>query len=248
MRLTRCFSPVPLGSGTVITLPPAAGAHLTRVLRLRAGAALTLFDGRGGEYAARLLETTREGLRVAVGVFDPIERESPRTVRLLQCLARGERMDWTLQKATELGVTSIRPVRSEHSVVQLKEEDERRRLEHWRAVTIAACEQCGRNRLPTLEPLASLAQACNAVQSEATTVGLLLSPAANRSLPEALAAADGGAVSLLVGPEGGLSDGEEAQARRCGFQAVRLGPRVLRTETAPLAALAAIQALSGDFR
>jgi len=254
MRLTRCFSPAPLQAGRLVTLPAAAGTHVTRVLRLRTGAALTLFDGRGGEYAARLLGSDPDGVgvRVEVGEPRPIERESPLRVCLLQGLARGERMDWIVQKATELGVAVIVPFRGEHSVVQLDAAAAARRVVHWRAVAISACEQCGRNRLPEISAIAPLASALRAMAEAADqpreTLRLLLSPQAQQSMAARLATLPThGAVSLLVGPEGGLSDAEQHDARQYGFQSVRLGPRVLRAETAPLAALATIQALVGDF-
>jgi 16S rRNA (uracil1498-N3)-methyltransferase len=247
MRLTRCFLPGPLHAHSVVTLPEDSAVHIRRVLRLRAGAELTVFDGRGGEYAALLLPGAREGLKAEVGEHRAIEREAPVAVSLLQCLARGERMDWIVQKATELGVMQIAPVASRHSVVQLSGPAAERRVAHLRAVTIGACEQCGRNRLPTLAPLRALPAACEAAQE---ALRLILSPAAGQSLPELLARlpASDPSIALLVGPEGGLSEDEEQLARRHGFEPCRLGPRTLRTETAPLAVLAAIQTLAGDFR
>jgi 16S rRNA (uracil1498-N3)-methyltransferase len=259
MRQTRCFVPPPLSAHSIVTLPQAAAAHIRRVLRLRAGAELALFDGRGGEYAARLLDG-RDELRVQVGAHVAIERESPLPVTLLQCLARGERMDWIVQKATELGVGAIVPVASRHSVVQLAADAAERRVAHWRSVAIGACEQCGRNRVPALRTPCELHEACAATDA---TLRLLLLPDAEQSLTAVLAAAlaatranvagAAGAmgpvcIALLVGPEGGLADDEVALARQRGFHPCRLGPRTLRTETAPLAVLAALQALAGDFR
>ena len=252
MRLTRCFSPEPLQAGSVITLPPIAAAHVMRVLRLRPGAALTLFDGRGGQHPARLLGGGPAGVRVEVGERQAVERESPVQLRLLQGLARGERMDWIVQKATELGVAAIVPFHGEHSVVRLQEPAASRRVAHWRAVAISACEQCGRNRLPAIAAIAdlptALAAAPEPTPGRVDQLRLLLCPDARQSLPARLASLPPSCtISVLVGPEGGLSDSEQEAARRDGFQAVRLGPRVLRAETAPLAALASIQALVGDF-
>ncbi len=176
---------------------------------------------------------------------------------LLQCLARGERMDWIVQKATELGVAAIVPVASRHSVVQLDAAARERRLEHWRAIAISACEQCGRNRLPQIHALRDLDTACR--EADPSGLRLLLDPEAAASLPAALASTVGAAaegagtgtalsVTLLVGPEGGFADEELAAARQHGFCPCRLGPRILRAETAPVAALAAIQAVVGDFQ
>lgn len=248
VRLTRCFVSEPLRAQSVVRLPQAAAVHIRRVLRLRAGAELILFDGHGGEYAATLTEG--EPPRAQLGAHRQIEREAPLPVTLLQGLARGERMDWIVQKATELGAAAIAPVASRYSVVQLEAAAAARRLAHWQAVAIGACEQCGRNRLPLVHPLRELPAACAEVDA---TLRLLLAPDADSSLPERLAAAlvPGGtapSIALLVGPEGGLADEEIELARRAGFTACTLGPRTLRTETAPLAALAAIQTVAGDFR
>jgi 16S rRNA (uracil1498-N3)-methyltransferase len=250
MRLTRCFIDEPLRAQSVITLPEAAAVHIRRVLRLRAGAELTLFDGRGGEYAATLL-AGGEPLRAQIGTHHPVEREAPLPVTLLQGLARGERMDWIVQKATELGVAAIAPVTGRYSVVQLEDSAAARRLAHWRSVAVGACEQCGRNRVPLIQPLRELPRACAEVDA---TLRLLLAPEADTPLAqrlEQLHAQRGGtpySIALLVGPEGGLADEEIELARRAGFSPCTLGPRTLRTETAPLAALAAIQTLAGDFR
>ncbi|HEX4050705.1 MAG TPA: 16S rRNA (uracil(1498)-N(3))-methyltransferase [Steroidobacteraceae bacterium] len=253
MRLTRCFIDQPLSAQSVITLPEAAAVHIRRVLRLRAGAELTVFDGRGGEYAARLL-AGGEPLRAQVGEHHPVEREAPLPVTLLQGLARGERMDWIVQKATELGAAAISPVAGRHSVVQLEQSAAARRVAHWRSVAIAACEQCGRNRLPLIHPLRELPGACAEVDS---TLRLLLVPEARTPLVQHLEqlrdmhaelGSTAFSIALLVGPEGGLADEEIELACRAGFSPCTLGPRTLRTETAPLAALAAIQTLAGDFR
>ncbi len=247
MRLTRCFLPGPLREHSVVTLPADSAAHIRRVLRLRAGAELSLFDGRGGEYAARLLPSGREGLQAEVREHHALEREAPVAVTLLQCLARGERMDWVVQKATELGVVEIAPVVSRYSVVQLSGAAAERRVAHLRAVAISACEQCGRNRIPTLAPLRELPAALEATQA---ALRLLLAPQARDGLPTLLTnlPASNPSIALLIGPEGGLSEEEVQLARQRGFQPCHLGPRILRTETAPLAVLAAIQTLAGDFR
>jgi len=247
MRLTRCFVPPPLAAGDTRLLPEQVAAHVARVLRARAGESLTLFDGRGGEYDATILQIDRAGVRVQVELRRALERESPLRVTLLQALARGERMDLIVQKATELGVAAILAWSAERSVVKLDGAGLARRCEHWRAIAISACEQCGRNRVPAIEAVADLAGACARV--DAAGLRLLLAPdapgtvtsMAQQALPQRPD------IMLAIGPEGGFSDAEMALAASHGFQSCRLGPRVLRAETAPLAALAALQAVAGDF-
>jgi 16S rRNA (uracil1498-N3)-methyltransferase len=249
MRLTRCFVAATLSSGLTLRLPPGPSTHISRVLRLRAGATLVLFDGRGGEYEAQILRLERDGVDVVIGAHNPIERESPVAVTLLQCMPRGERMDWIVQKATELGVTAIAPVASEHSLVRLDDSGAQRRGLHWQGIVQSACEQCGRNRLPVLRPAAAFERACAQVPERAAR--FMLDPLAEQSLTSALralAATGGGSeVGLLIGPEGGFSDREREIAGNHGFLPCQLGSRVLRAETAPLAALAAIQTVLGDF-
>jgi 16S rRNA (uracil1498-N3)-methyltransferase len=242
MRTTRIYVDLEFTSGQELLLPAAPSTHLLRVLRLRPGAALTVFNGRGGEYAAELIGADKAGARLAVGAHTAQERESPLHLTLLQGVARGERMDFIVQKSTELGVQRIVPLSCEFSVVRLDAANRQRRAVHWRAVAIAACEQCGRNLIPEVEPIGDIAEACATSNAE---LRLMLLPQAPDSLA-ALAAGARNAV-LLVGPEGGLSGREQLLAQRCGFRACRLGPRILRTETAPLAALTVLQALAGDL-
>ena len=243
MRLTRCYVPAPLHTGDTRLLPGDVSTHVARVLRARAGQMLTLFDGRGGEYDACIVAIERRGVRVRIDTHRAVERESPLAVTLLQALARGERMDFIVQKATELGVAAIVAWPGERSVARLDAQGLARRCEHWRAVAISACEQCGRNRVPSIAAVADLASAC--AQSGATSLRLLLAPEADQTLTAV--ARQASSISLAVGPEGGFSDEELALAQHHGFQFCRLGPRVLRAETAPLAALAALQAVAGDF-
>ena len=248
MRLTRVFVDEALAGRESLRLTDDAANHVARVLRLAVGDALLLFDGQGGEYAATISQVDKRSVEVALGRHDPIERESPLRVTLLQGMARGERMDLIIQKATELGVATIRPLRALRSSVKLDAAQAPRKLEHWQAVAISACEQSGRNRVPTLLPPLTVAEACAADQG-----GLKLMLAIDGARPlstllrEADAATLARGITLLVGPEGGLDDAEEASAHRAGFASTLLGPRVLRTETAPLAALAALQTLAGDF-
>jgi 16S rRNA (uracil1498-N3)-methyltransferase len=235
VRLTRLFVDAPLAPGARITLPAAAAGHLTRVLRLGTGDPCVLFDGRGGEYPARIASVARRDVVVELGPHDPVERECGGRILLLQGLARGERMDLIVQKATELGVAAIRPVHTLHSGVRLDAEQAARKLEHWRGVVISACEQCQRNTLPELLPPLALEPAL-AAAPEGVRLVLSLQDGTDASpLPHGAAA---GWTSVLVGPEGGLAAAEEQQARAAGFEATSLGPRVLRTETAALAALA----------
>jgi 16S rRNA (uracil1498-N3)-methyltransferase len=242
MREPRIHVDAVLRSGAELPLPTSAAAHVQRVLRLRAGSTLILFDGRGGEYRAELLSTARTQALVRVGDHLAIERESPLHITLLQGVSRGERMDHIVQKATELGVARIVPVVTEFSVVRLDAAQGARRRDHWQGIVIAACEQCGRNRVPAVEAPMSLAAALAALP--AAMLRLLLEPGADSSLastPRDIA------MALLVGPEGGLSPVEIRQAAESGFVGRSMGPRILRTETAPLVALSVLQALAGDL-
>lgn len=239
----RFFCPEGLAPGASLSLPENAARHAARVLRLSAGAAVTLFDGRGGEYAATIASVRKDEVVAEVGAWRDRECESPLQIRLVQALQAGEKMDLTVQKAVELGVAAIQPVASKRSVVRLEGERAQRRVEHWRGVVASACEQCGRNRVPVvgeIEPLDRwLAKPAEA------PLRLMLSPQATLTL-DALPQAR--SLELLIGAEGGLDPQEMAAAESAGFVGVRLGPRVLRTETAGLTALAAIQMLWGDFR
>jgi 16S rRNA (uracil1498-N3)-methyltransferase len=246
MRLPRIFVEGPLVAAQQMELPAAASQHLLAVLRLRVGAPLVLFDGRGGEHPARLVAAGRGSARIEVGEHRAIERESPLAVTLLQGLARGERMDIVVQKATELGVARIIPVAAARSVVQLAEARAGKRLAHWQAVAVAACEQCGRNRVPEITAPMSLVEACRLAAADAGTRLWALDAEGGTPLA-ATPPMRGGRIALLVGPEGGLADEELETAALIGFTRLRLGPRVLRTETAGPAALAALQALAGDF-
>jgi len=244
MRLTRVFVEQKLVPGKGVGIPEQSGLHLTRVLRLDAGAPITLFDGTGGEYSATL---ARDGKKVwaRVGEFAAGERESPLDITLLQGIARGERMDLIVQKATELGISRIVPVLAERSVVKADAKQRERKREHWQAIAIAACEQCGRNRVPVVGDPRSLGDAIAELSAESARC--LLSADGAETLPSFAARTRGQPLVLLIGPEGGTADNEDRYARANGFVACRLGPRILRTETAGLAALATLQAIAGDF-
>ena len=239
MRLSRFFIDAPLSLGQH-ELPEAQAHYIGRVLRHAAGDAVQLFDGSGQEYLGELIEVGKKTVRVELREQFAGQAESPLRIHLGQGLSRGERMDWAIQKATELGVGEITPIVSERCEVRLKDERADKRMAHWRQVAISACEQCGRSVLPVLHAPQTLAEWQAAVQAE---LKLVLHPVAapleSHAKPQTLA--------FLIGPEGGLSDAEVEQAKTAGFHAARLGPRVLRTETAPVVALAVAQQLWGDF-
>jgi len=247
MSSPRFYCPMPLVAGLRADLPEGAARHAARVLRLRAGDELTLFDGSGGEYAAHIVGVERERVSVEVLAWRDVGCESPLLITLVQALQAGEKMDLTVQKAVELGVKRIVPVISRRSVVRLEGARAARRVEHWRGVVAAACEQCGRSHLPEVEALEGLERWL----AQAPTRGvrrLMLAPDAVHTLDSLPAPAAGERVELLIGAEGGLAPEEMRSAAQAGFVAIRLGPRILRTETAGLAALAAMQCLWGDFR
>ena len=245
MRLTRIHVPETLAAGGEITLPAQAGEHLTRVLRLDPGAPFLIFDGQGHEHAAILGVRIGKQVRARVEREVSVQRESPLDVTLLQGIARGERMDLIVQKATELGVTRIIPFTAERSVVRVEAKLRERKHEHWQAVAVSACEQCGRNHVPTVTAPCSLDQALSELRGE--SLRCLLAADGTQSLVSAATRSPAQPCVLLIGPEGGLTEAEVNLALSHQFIACRLGPRVLRTETAGLAALAALQAVRGDF-
>jgi len=244
MPVPRFHCPGPLAAGAAIELPEAIAHHALRVLRLRPGAAIVLFDGTGGEYPARLLAGDGPA-RAELGAHDPREAEPPLPVTLVQGLPAGDKMDWVVEKAVELGAHRIVPVAAQRSVLQLSGSRLEKRLEHWRRIARSACEQCGRNRVPRVEAPLSLADWLRSAEIPQW----LCDPQASVPLPSALreAAPHSDGLALLVGPEGGWSDEETALARKLGARPVRLGDRVLRTETAGLALLAAAGALLGWY-
>ncbi|HSN72701.1 MAG TPA: 16S rRNA (uracil(1498)-N(3))-methyltransferase [Steroidobacteraceae bacterium] len=244
MRLTRVYVEGPLAAGAEIELPAAGAYHVGRVLRLRPGAPLIVFDGSGGDWHAEIVTVTGHSVVVQLESRVPGTSESPLRITLIQGLSRSERMDWTLQKAVELGVAAIAPVLTVRSVVRLDEKQAARKVEHWRGIVIAACEQCGRNRIPEVRAPVPLEKYLSETRREGGRY--VLAPGA----PIALAglASVPGKIELLVGPEGGLDDAEVAAAQQAGFTAVRLGPRTLRTETASVVALTVLQAMWGDLQ
>lgn len=244
MRLTRIHAVGPLATGESIVLPETGGYHLARVLRLKEGAPLIVFDGSGGEYRAEITSTSGSEVRVRLGEFTAGAVPSPLRVTLVQGVSRGERMDWTLQKATELGVDSIVPVFAARSVVKLDERQKQKKQEHWRAVVVSACEQCGRTDVPDMAAPETLREFLARPRGDG--LRLVLRHTATGSLASLTQVPDN--VELLIGPEGGLDDEEVASAEKAGFVPVRLGPRILRTETAAVVALSVLQARWGDLR
>ena len=243
MNLPRFYCRAALSPGAHIELPEPVARHAVRVLRLPPGAPMVLFDGRGGEYLAHIQRIERERVVAELASWQDVERESPLAVTLVQALQAGEKMDFTIQKAVELGVRDIVPVESRRSVLRLSGDRAAKRVAHWQGVAASACEQCGRNQVPLVAPLEKL-ENWLARPAEAS-LRLMLAPDAEEALVDLPPAP---AVQLLIGAEGGLDPQEVLVAKQAGFRPVRMGPRVLRTETAGLAALAILQALWGDFR
>jgi 16S rRNA (uracil1498-N3)-methyltransferase len=244
MRTIRVHLEAPLAPGTELQLPESAAAHLSRVLRLSVGDECVLFNGDGRDHAARIVAQDKRGVRVAVGDSRTVENESPLRITLLQGVARGEKMDLILQKATELGATAFAPLWSQRSEVKLDGARAEKRLAHWRGVVAAACEQCGRARVPEVAAPVPLAAALQALPVGG--LRLILDPEGELGLAQ-LDASIGSAVALAVGPEGGWSPLDREQLVAAGFRGLRLGPRILRTETAGLAAIAALQSRLGDL-
>jgi len=244
--MPRFFCPTALASGQVLDLPDGAARHV-QVLRLQPGDALTLFNGAGGEYEAAVQRMGRSSVTVEIGAHQAIEREAAVAVHLAMAVPANDRMDWLVEKATELGVASIQPLMASRSVLRLSGERASKKQAHWQAIAVAACEQSGRNRVPAVHAVRAFAEW--KPQGDAVRMVLSLSPGAG-GIAQAQAQAQAqvtaqvpvpqGGVIVLSGPEGGLAPDEEAQAAAQGFAPISLGPRTLRAETAPLAALAAL--------
>ncbi len=243
MRLTRIHVESDLLPGAEVALPEGAAAHLMRVLRLQVGDACVLFNGDGHDYQARISALGKRGAHARIDAVMRIDTESRLDIIVVQGIARGEKMDWILQKATELGVHAFVPVSSERSEVRLEGQRADKRLAHWRSVVIAACEQSGRARVPQVAAPQPMREA---VATIATAARWLLDPQASQSIAM-LEAPRTTACALAIGPEGGWSPRDRAVLQEAGFQGLRLGPRILRTETAGLAAVAALQSRFGDL-
>ncbi len=241
MRIPRVHTAQALHPDTRVELEAGPAHYIARVLRMRVGSPLVLFDGSGGQYPATVEALGRNSVVVITGEHEQQECESGLALQLGIAVSRGERMDWVVQKATELGVSAIAPLLSERTEVRLTGEREQKKRRHWQQVATSACEQCGRNRIPAIYPVQPLAGWLGSVEADAKLV-MVPGAGCGGQLPAAP-----GSVALLVGPEGGLSEEEIAAAGSAGFHSLQLGPRVLRTETAPLAAIAILQARWGDM-
>jgi 16S rRNA (uracil1498-N3)-methyltransferase len=226
-------------------LPESAAGHAMRVLRLDVGDVVTLFDGTGGEHRATIVSASRRGATVRLQGFDPVEREAPFATRLVMAVIAADPMDFTVRKSVELGVGAVQPVVAARSQGSLGSDRMERRVAHWRAIAVAACEQCGRNRVPQIEAPVQFATWLAEFEGE-SGMAAMLDPGATRALASVAAGAP--PTHLLVGPEGGFTDDERALAVRHGILPVHLGRRVLRAETAALAALATLNAIAGDAR
>lgn len=244
MSSPRLFVAQPVSAGDRIILEGQAAHHVTHVLRMRSGNAVRVFDGEGHEYQAVLAGIGRTSITLDIGAAVPADRESMLNITLAQGIARHDRMDMILQKAAELGVQTIQPLWMQRSQTHLNGERLEKRLHHWQGILISACEQCGRSTLPQLRPPAGLPEWL--AGSPPAALKLMLQPDSSDAL--AALARPAGDITLLVGPEGGLDPDEQSLARSAGFTGIRLGPRILRTETAALAAISGLQMLWGDFR
>jgi 16S rRNA (uracil1498-N3)-methyltransferase len=243
MRLRRLFAAAAMEPGRILDLPADSARHAAKVLRMRAGAEAIAFDGRGAQFRIRLIAAGKRGVRVEV--LEPVlpQPEPPLPITLAQGLCRREKMDWVIQKATELGVARIVPVITERSVARLDSGRSEKRLTHWRAVIAHACEQCGRSVMPSVDPAVGIGDFLESHEQQYT--GIVLDPDATQSLAKIDAAPTG--LTLLTGPEGGLTSAELETAVHAGFSRAAIGPRTLRTETAALAGIALVQARWGDL-
>ncbi len=239
----RLYCPLPLAPAHEVSLPEAAAHHVRHVLRLRVGEAVVLFNGDGGEYEAGISRIDRQVVLARTGAHRATERESPVAITLAQGIARADRMDYAIQKAVELGVWRVAPLMTARCTVRLDEARAARRHAHWHGIVVHACEQCGRNRLPELTPVQPLAAFAEA---DSAPLRVTLDPRAATTLCELVR--DQAQVTLAVGPEGGFTPDERALLEARGYVGARLGPRVLRTETGALVALAVIQSRIGDLR
>ncbi len=242
MRIPRVYTPQPMAIGDSIELETGAARHLTSALRMNFGQLITLFNGQGGEYTAELVDAKKGKATVAIKSFENTERESPLEIHLAVGISRGERMDWIMQKATELGVREITPLFTERCEVKLSGDRLEKKVGHWQQVAISACEQSQRNRVPQINAPLKLDQWQTLCDS---SLKLVLHHRTEKKLSDM--DQPNGQIALLIGPEGGLSEREIEQSIALDFQPLALGPRVLRTETAPLAAISILQSVWGDM-
>ena len=235
--------------GETIELPIDSRHHATRVLRLRANDKVNLFNGNGGEFSAHITNITKTVTKIFVDQHHDVDCEPSLNIELAQAICSNEKMDWIIQKAVELGATRIQPIDTSRSVVRLSTERAAKRLQHWEKTIISACEQCGRNHLPQISPLIPLPQWLSEKKNSAVPqqLGLMLSPTANKTLGNLSKPSADTNITVIIGPEGGFTSEEEEIVSHVGFIPIRLGNRILRTESAALAAISAIQTLWGDF-
>lgn len=243
MRTLRIYHPESLALEQTVTLTASASHHLRHVLRITPKTEIILFNGQGGEYSAEITSITKQAVTADIKQHNNIERESPLNIILAQVISRGDKMDYTLQKAVELGVHSIVLLTSTRCGVKLDAQRLEKKLQHWRGVITSACEQCGRNAIPTLEPLQSFSDWVGTCD---TQLKLILHPRDSQSLKDLKSPS--GPIALTIGPEGGFTDEELQLAQQSDFTTLQLGPRILRTETAGLTAIACLQSQFGDLR
>ncbi len=244
----RFFYTGDIYAGQTVELDTATGHHATRVLRIKTGDSVTLFNGKGGEFSAHIESVRKSTTKVTIDQFIPIERESPLSIELAQAICANEKMDLIIQKSVELGVTSIQPITTARSIVRLSEERAKKRLQHWQRVIISACEQCGRNIIPAILPLVSLTHWISSRKpEECHSLNFMLSTTGTACLSNITRPSSATHLTLVIGPEGGLTSEEEIILQQATFTALRMGKRTLRTETAALATIAALQMCWGDF-
>jgi len=243
MRVPRVYLDADIQSGQLLSLPGRQSNYLCKVLRMQSGRELWLFNGRGGAWLCRIDEADAKRAVVSVGELYQENHESPLQLELVIALSKGDRFEFVLQKATELGVTRIQPMLTEHTEVKLNAERLNKKHQHWMGILISACEQSGRNRVPELLPVKSFGEL---LAQPSDMAGILLDPQAKQGL-SALNKRPESGLRLYIGPEGGFSEAETDQAKKSGVQGIRLGPRVLRTETAPLAIISILQSNFGDL-
>jgi 16S rRNA (uracil1498-N3)-methyltransferase len=247
MRIPRIYQPVPLAVGGSLSLDAQAAVHVVRVLRLKQEDQIIVFNGEGGEYSGVIAEVSKREVSIKLLEFHDPKNESPISICLLQGVSRGERMDYTLQKAVELGVNEIYPVLTKHTTVHLNSERKEKRRSHWQGVVNSACEQCGRNTIPEVHAVETLFNCLSQLSIGKDDLFLVLNHRSVQTLAS-ISKEQPARVTLVVGPEGGFAEEEIDELQRQGFISVILGPRVLRTETAALAAISVIQSIWGDFK
>ena len=241
-HIPRIYQPVPLSIGTGVSLTAATSHHLAHVLRCSVGDSLILFNGERGEYEAKITSIKKQAVAVQIKSFRTVNKESPVKIHLGQSLSRGEKMDFAIQKAVELGITEITPLLTDFCAIKCSKEQGEKKLAHWQKIIVSACEQCGRDQLPILHPIMPLDEW---IQHQSAELKFVLHPTAEHHLK--VSTPPPSSIALLIGAEGGLSDNEVELAKKYHFLSIQLGPRILRTETATLSALTLLQFLYGDL-